>query len=198
MIDAKRSLVCECGCGQPIPPSKNRWHPTRFLVGHGARGRSYPHRIRVPTEAERPSGLCECGCGRPTPIAKHTNSARRLFAGCPTPFIQGHRKQPAMTEHWHFTGRRKVHGYVYVYRPEHPDARTDSLRGFIVEHRVVMEEKLGRRLAKSETVHHINGKTDDNHPDNLELRQGKHGAGVVMECADCGSRNIKHVRLAPQ
>ena len=43
-------------------------------------------------------------------------------------------------------------------------------------HRVVMEAILGRKLRRSEVVHHKDGNILNNHPDNLELlsSQGEH------------------------
>jgi hypothetical protein len=63
-------------------------------------------------------------------------------------------------------GRRKALGYWLIWKPNHPFARKD---GYICEHRLVMEKKLGRYLKPSEYIHHKNGKKDDNREKNLEL-----------------------------
>jgi hypothetical protein len=41
--------------------------------------------------------------------------------------------------------------------------------GYILEHRLVMEGVLGRRLRVDEVVHHLNGDKLDNSPANLEV-----------------------------
>lgn len=167
------SSLCECGCGETVVEGR------RFRQGHWSRSQANKEMragMRRHETRDNPSGLCQCGCGQPAPLAAATKSARGYVAGEPLRFLPGHQlrgRNGKVTSRWR--GGRWTHkaGYVYVYRPDHPHK---NAHGYVYEHRVVMEEKLGRLLTPDERVHHINNVKDDNRPENLELfaTQGEH------------------------
>ena len=82
-------------------------------------------------------------------------------------------------------------GYVIVKIPGH---RSANAQGYVSEHRLVMEAKIGRAMNEGEVVHHINGIRDDNRPENLQLfqsegeHQGLHNK-LRPTMAEIGKRN---------
>jgi len=67
---------------------------------------------------------------------------------------------------WHGGYTVRGDGYILIYQPNHPYCDKD---GYVREHRLVMEKKIGRYLKPKEVVHHLNEVKDCNLEDNLKL-----------------------------
>ena len=57
---------------------------------------------------------------------------------------------------------KNKYGYIVIYDKSFKN-------GYYLEHRFIMENKIGRKLTSSEHIHHINGNKSDNRIENLEI-----------------------------
>lgn len=82
-------------------------------------------------------------------------------------------------------------GYVMVLKPQHPHANS---RGYVCEHRLLVEGHIGRYLTCAEQVHHENGKRDDNRLENLKLtdrfEHGRIHKPKRPPCLRCGGEHF--------
>lgn len=84
--------------------------------------------------------------------------------------------------------------YYYAVVPEHPNRTKNN---YVLAHRVIMENHLGRLLDTNEIVHHIDGNKKNNLIENLQLMTSSehsslHGneKGITMvelKCPECNN-----------
>lgn len=116
--------------------------------------------------------VCQCDCGQEHRVSHSCLMSGTKSCGC----LRRDKAKEFLRENnpnWR-GGKADYGGYQWLRMPAHPDA---NRRGYIAEHRLVMSRVLGRRLLRSETVHHKNGNRKDNRPCNLELFVGQHVRG---------------------
>jgi hypothetical protein len=139
--------------------------------------------VRAWMAANQGKHFCGCGCGGVIEI-KIQHSSR----GIPR-FINGHtsRVNHPMRGRFgdknpNYSGGRHVNnaGYIKVLVPGPGRSR------YVLEHRLVMERYLGRKLTADEDVHHRNRIKADNRIENLELRSHSNHAEEHARLGEAG------------
>jgi endogenous inhibitor of DNA gyrase (YacG/DUF329 family) len=82
---------------------------------------------------------------------------------------------------WKNGKQKTANGYIKVRT-----GKTDkgTIKYGAMEHRIIMEKHLGRKLSRNELVHHKNGIKDDNRIENLEIVLRKIHMGKIT-CPFC-------------
>jgi HNH endonuclease len=86
--------------------------------------------------------------------------------------------RPLDRQHNGRCARLDRNGYVLLWEPAHPKA----IHGWVYEHRLVVERRIGRPLSRDETVHHANGIKDDNRDANLVVLSRSVHSRLHGEC----------------
>lgn len=99
---------------------------------------------------------------------------------------------------WNIRKTVKKGDYLYAVVPEHPKATKNN---YVLLHRVIMENSLGRILSDEEVVHHKDHNKYNNDIDNLEIltkveHNRRHGLEqgrmtVILRCPVCGKEFVK-------
>lgn len=63
-------------------------------------------------------------------------------------------------------GQIKRNGYIFIRRPEHPNA---IMGGYVKRARLILEHEMGGYIDEALQIHHINKVKDDDQLENLQL-----------------------------
>lgn|SRR3990167_10860030 len=83
-------------------------------------------------------------------------------------------------------GRFQEQGYIFVWQPSH----SFNQRGYVREHRLVVEKNIRRYLTGEEVIHHINGIKTDNRIENLKIMSASEHSKLHNE-----GKSLSNIRL---
>jgi hypothetical protein len=101
-------------------------------------------------------------------LGRSAKSVQKVFRRYNISCLPQHSVPPRLNHFWKGGVIIDKSGYVLIKINGHPFA---SKSGYVREHRLVMEQSLGRYLLPNEVVHHLDGNKQNNQLENLELFQ---------------------------
>jgi 23S rRNA C2498 (ribose-2'-O)-methylase RlmM len=139
----------------------------------------------MPNKPAMTWSICDL-CKRPYQVAKKELRKGRRFC-CKKHADIGKRRVKRdqwgeKNPNWKGGVARHSKGYVLVRCPEHPR----SHNGYVLEHILIAEAKLGRQLYEGEVAHHANEIKSDNRIKNiLVMKLGEHTSYHNKRRKDC-------------
>ena len=114
------------------------------------------------------------------------------WKGKKMPFIKRPNRDVSGSKNPRWKGGKRIDkdGYVLIWKPDHPKA---DYHGYVREHRLVMEESLGRILRLKEIVHHIDKNKQNNKLENLKLYE----SASKHQKEHYSSGDAKHIKNSP-
>ena len=175
-------IKCKCNCGGELHSIDVNGHPVEYIKGHNKEGFldrplcarcNRPNKIVsrgicstcIKREYSERSPMIKCICKPECPVMIHSIGLN----GKPQRYAPGHNFNGANNPN--FKGYRILEDdYWIVYAPDHPNARKS---GYVLEHRKVMADHLGRKLEDWEEIHHKDENTLNNEISNLLVTNHK-------------------------
>lgn len=164
--------ICACGCGQEITRKPRPDRLNKFIHGHSRKGlvmsEDQKHKISISNTGKKRTIQNKKLLSKIHKENYRTGKRINPWKGKRNDkIIEGRRKwlqnfKPKPLNERPNGGRVKQgEGYIMIF-----DTRR---RKYILEHRLIMEQHIGRDLYPEEDVHHINGDKTNNSIDNLML-----------------------------